>query len=480
MSNKKTPSRLLHNSKDSPYIPFSPGFEVDSAQPSPPRRKRRRLNPQLTIILVALVILLVGSAVIGQRYLNTINHGVTKNSTTKNKTTVNNLQTVPGNSGNAVFAQHIYSSQQIDEFLQQTAHMRYKQLAALYVSRMSLDQEIGQLIMVEYQESSYSPALDTMIHDLHAGGVIMYQRQINTYNQTRQDTAHMQSRADFPLIISADEEGWNVHRLTNIYPPRLSAYDINHSHSTTVASQQGAKVAHDLLSLGLNTNFAPDVDVSTDDNYIGYDQRSFGSTPQDVIKYVGPYTKAMQSDGVIATMKHFPGLGSAPRSTDPHAVFVTIPHTKQQVYNIDLVPFNHFIHASDPAEQPGIIMSTDELVPALDPTYIAELSPTIMTTVLRQQLGYDGVAITDALTMLGVQLNGQHLSLPQAAVQSLKAGNDMLLGPGDPDSMQSVIAAIKTALQNGTLSKARLDEAATRIITLKMERHLVPAIPPQD
>ena len=188
----------------------------------------------------------------------------------------------------------------------------------------------------------------------------------------------------------------------------------------------------------------------------------------------------MQSNGVIATMKHFPGLGSAPRSTDPHAVFVTIPHTKQQVYTIDLAPFNYFIHASDQYEQPGIIMSTDELVPALDSTYIAELSPTIMTTILRQQMGYDGVAITDALTMLGVQLNSEHLSLAQAAVLALKAGNDMLLGPGDPDSMESVITAIKAALKDGILSKARLDEAALRILTLKMERHLVSAIPPQE
>jgi len=471
MKTPKTPFRGLDGNQDSQYIPFSPGVEANNAQLSTSPRNRRRLSSWLLITLITLVILFAGGAVLGQRYLSAINK----------MTTINKVQTTSASkSGNIAFVQHTYSSQQIDELRHQTAHMRYKQLASLYISRMSLDQEIGQLIMVEYQESSYSPALDTMIHDLHAGGVIMYQRQINTYSQTRQDTAHMQSRADFPLLITADEEGWNVHRLTNIYPPRLSAADINQSGSTTVASQQGAKVAHDLLSLGLNTNFAPDVDISTDDNYIGYDQRSFGSTSQDVIKYVGPYTKAMQSNGVIATMKHFPGLGSAPRSTDPHAVFVTIPHTKQQVYTIDLAPFNYFIHASDQYEQPGIIMSTDELVPALDSTYIAELSPTIMTTILRQQMGYDGVAITDALTMLGVQLNSEHLSLAQAAVLALKAGNDMLLGPGDPDSMESVITAIKAALKDGILSKARLDEAALRILTLKMERHLVSAIPPQE
>ncbi|GER87563.1 hypothetical protein KDW_17250 [Dictyobacter vulcani] len=372
------------------------------------------------------------------------------------------------------------TSQQIDDLRHLSTHMKDRQLAYLTVSKMPLDQEIGQIMMVEYQQDGYSPTLDTMIHILHAGGVIMYQRQINTLAQTKRDTAHMQQRADFPLLISVDEEGWNVHRLTNVYPPRLSARDIHNSKSVTVATHEGTKVAHDLLSLGINTNFAPDVDVSTDDGYIGYDQRSFGPTADDVITYAGAYTRAMQSGGVIASMKHFPGLGSAPKSTDPHAVFVTVKQTKEQLYHTDLAPFQHFVHSNDKMEQPGIIMSTDELVPSIDPTYIAELSPTFMTKILRQEMGYDGVAITDALTMLGVQVNGKHIGLPQAGVMALKAGNDLLLGSGSPESLQAMVNGIKAALKDGTLSKSRLDEAATRVLALKMERNLLPAVAPEN
>jgi len=120
-------------------------------------------------------------------------------------------------------------------------------------------------------------------------------------------------------------------------------------------------------------------------------------------------------------------------------------------------------------------MPTDVLMPAIDPTYPAELSHIFMTDILRKQFGYDGVVLTDALYMKGVKWN-----MNEAAVLALNAGNDMLLGPTGADQMLSMINALKAALENGTLSKARIDEAATRIIALKMEYHLMPAVPPQE
>ncbi|GAC1368800.1 MAG: beta-N-acetylhexosaminidase [Ktedonobacteraceae bacterium] len=377
------------------------------------------------------------------------------------------------------FMQPPLDEQQIAKLQHIAERMQYKQLAGLYVARMSLDEEIGQVIMVEYSTGFYSPDLTTMIHDLHAGGVIMYQGQINTLEQTQHDTAQMQQQATFPLLIGVDEEGWNVHRLTNIYPPRKSAGDIHDAGSVQLASSEGTKVAHDLLSLGINTNFAPDVDVSKVENYIGYDWRAFGDTPADVIKYAGSYLRAMQAGGAIGTLKHFPGLGDVPRTTDPHGTLAVVNHTVEQINSIDLAPFAHFIQSQDPMEQPGMIMSTDVLVPALDPKLVAEISPTIMTNVLRKQLGYDGVAITDALIMLGLQIDGRHLDLPEAGVRALNAGNDLLLGPSDPTTMRSLVDAIKAALNDGTLPKSRLDEAATRVLALKMQRHLMLAVPPQ-
>jgi len=351
--------------------------------------------------------------------------------------------------------------------------MKYKQLASLYVSHMTLDEELGQLIMVEYADTYYSPDLDMMVNKLHAGGVIMYEFQMKTFNQTKGDIALMQQHASIPLLISTDEEGGPyVHRLTSIYGYRMSATEIANSGDPNVATQQGAKAAHDLLALGINENLAPDVDVNLVN---GYDMvtRTFGNTPQAVVEYASAYMKGLQGNGVVGCIKHYPGLGDA--SIDAHAGLPVVNQTRDQIYSIDLAPFKAFIQSPDQLVNPGMIMPTDVLMPAIDPTYPAELSHIFMTDILRKQFGYDGVVLTDALYMKGVKWN-----MNEAAVLALNAGNDMLLGPTGADQMLSMINALKAALENGTLSKARIDEAATRIIALKMEYHLMPAVPPQE
>ncbi len=364
---------------------------------------------------------------------------------------------------------------QINAIMHLTGYMNYKQLASLYVSHMSLDEELGQLIMVEYADTSYSPDLDTMINKLHAGGVIMYEFQMQTFAQTKHDIAEMQQHASIPLLISTDEEGGPyVHRLSNIYGYRMSATEIGNTGNPGVATQQGHKAAHDLLSLGINENLAPDVDVNLVN---GYDMvtRTFGSTPQSVITFASAYMKALQGDGVVACIKHYPGLGDA--VPDAHTTLPVVNRTKDQIYSVELAPFKAFIQSPDRLLNPGMIMSTDLLMPAIDPVYPAELSHIFMTDILRKQFGYDGVVLTDALYMQGIT---QKWSMYQAAVMALNAGNDMLLGPTGADQMLATINALKAALQDGTLSKSRVDEAATRIIALKMEYHLMPTVPPQE
>src|SRR5216684_8782545 len=246
--------------------------------------------------------------------------------------------------------------------------------------------------------------------------------------------------------------------------------EIYQSGSLDFDRQQGVKMAHDLLALGLNTNLAPDVDVMIIPGYDTAD-RTFGSTADSVIKYAGPYIEAMQSHGLIACMKHYPGgLGDTPY--DAHAILPTDSRSRDQIYATELAPYKTFINSPNPLMRPGIIMSTDVLMPAIDPNMPAELSHTFMTDILRKQFGYDGVALTDALYMEGI---ARTWSMPEAAVLALNAGNDMLLGPTGTDQMVAMIDGLKAALQNGTLLKSRVDEAATRIIALKMEYHLMPA-----
>jgi len=278
----------------------------------------------------------------------------------------------------------------------------------------------------------------------------------------------MGKHAAIPLFISTDEEGgpW-VHRLKNIYGLRKSALDIYNSGDVNVATQEGHSVAHDLLSLGINENLAPDVDVALVN---GIDQvtRTFGFTADSVIKFADPYMRAMQSDGIVACIKHYPGLGDA--NIDAHAGLPIVNRTRDQIYSVELAPFKHFIQTTDPLERPGMIMPTDVLMPAIDPVMPAELSHVFMTDILRKEFGYDGVALTDALYMKGVKVNGASISMPQAALMALNAGNDMLLGPAGAGQMIAVMDGLKEALRNGTLSKARVDEAALRAVGLATGR----------
>jgi beta-N-acetylhexosaminidase len=423
------------------------------------RPKRNRMRTLFILFLLLLTILVAISAFFGP--------GLFAN------TAESDSSTAFGATG--PFVKAPLNAAQINTIMHLTGYMKYKQLASLYVSHMTLDEEVGQLIMVEYADTYYSPDLDTMISKLHAGGVIMYEFQMQTFNQTKHDIALMQQHASIPLLISTDEEGGRyIHRLLNIYGYRMSATDIYNTGNPNVATQQGHKTAHDLLSLGINENLAPDVDVNIAN---GYDvaARTFGYTPQSVTTFAGAYIKALQGDGVVACIKHYPGLGDA--IPDAHATLPVVNRTKNQIYAVELAPYKAFIQSPDRLLNPGMIMSTDVLMPAIDPIYPAELSHTFMTDILRKQFGYDGVILTDALYMQGIT---QKWSMYQAAVMALNAGNDMLLGPTGADQALAMINAIKAALQNGTLSKARVDEAATRIIALKMEYHLMPAVPPQE
>ena len=445
--------------------PSSPTHEISrplpvssSTQTSPPKRHRLRTFFVLFVLMLALLVAL--SAVLGPNLFAKV-PGSASNSS-------------PALGASGPFIKAPLNADQINAIMHLTGYMKYKQLASIYVSHMTLDEELGQLIMVEYADTSYSSELDTMINKLHAGGVIMYEFQMNTFDQTKHDIAEMQQRASIPLLISTDEEGGPyVHRLSHIYGYRMSATDIYNTGNPQVATQQGIKAAHNLLALGINENLAPDVDVNLVN---GYDMvtRTFGHTPQSVITYAGAYMKALQGNGVVACIKHYPGLGDA--TPDAHTTLPVVNRTRDQIYSVELAPFKAFIQSPDRLLNPGMIMPTDMLMPAIDPVYPAELSHIFMTDILRKQFGYDGVVLTDALYMQGIT---QKWSMYQAAVMSLNAGNDMILGPTGADQMLATINAFKAALQNGTLSKARVDEAAMRIIALKMEDHLMPALPSQ-
>lgn len=338
-------------------------------------------------------------------------------------------------------------------------------LATRYLSRMSLDEKLGQLFVVELVGPAYTPDNAALVERLHAGGILLYNREMPTFAAAHSLVAAAQTHARIPLFVVVDEEGGWVDRMSDIYGFRPSASMIAATGSIAFARQQAAQVARDMKSIGLNFDLAPDVDVALVN---GPDQstRTFGSTPGQVTAFAGAYLDALQSNGIIGCIKHFPGLGAA--THDAHLGLPIIARSRAQIEQVELAPYRSLIAHN----APGCVMSTDLLMPALDPRMPAELSYPTITGVLRDQLGYDGVVVTDALYMRGIS---QTYSMPEAGVLAIQAGVDFLMGPWDPGQMQAMIAALKSALANGRISMARIDQSVIRLLELKLRFGLIPS-----
>ena len=332
------------------------------------------------------------------------------------------------------------------------------------ISRMALNDEIGQLFVAEFTGTDYNGSNAAMIQQLHPGGIILYTVSMQETKQAQTLINSAQRNSKIPLMVTVDEEGGCVDRLNKIYPPRPGEPDIGATGSTKYAYQQGAKTAQDMTALGFNVNLAPDVDVKLVE---GRDLlcRTFGTTPGLVTKMSEAYLDGMQDNGVIGTLKHFPGLGDA--LEDAHLSLPVINRTRGQIESVELAPYRAMIDSG----KAQMVMSTDLLMPAFDPVLPAELSPAIITGLLRGELGFDGVVMTDALYMAGI---ANKWSMPQAGVMAIEAGCDMLLGPWNVSQMRAMFVAIQNALKSGAISKARLDQSVRRILTLKMRMGLIP------
>src|SRR5579883_1542507 len=342
------------------------------------------------------------------------------------------------------------------------------------IAHMSLDEELGQMIMVEWDEGgTFNNDLQEMLVNQHAGGIILYtfNGNIQTRSQVTALTAAIQAHAKIPVLISIDQEGGEVNRLDPITGPRPSARDIGATNDPNVAEQQGESDGQILKQLGFNVNLAPDVDVQAlsdatfnASSMAGFEYRMYGTTPDKVTTFAGAYLEGLQDQGIIGTLKHWPGLGAD--TVDPHDALPTIQSSQDELNSVNFAPFRSLIAQGNV----DMIMSTHILVPSYDKTYPATLSPILINQVLRGDLGYQGVVITDGLYMRAIS---QHWTLSQAAVLAVEAGNDILLGPYNTQGVQGVLNALSAAVKNGQISKARIDLSVERILALKIKYGMI-------
>ncbi|MEU0371519.1 glycoside hydrolase family 3 protein [Streptomyces sp. NPDC006283] len=346
------------------------------------------------------------------------------------------------------------------------------------ISRMSLEEKVGQLfVMRVYGHSATDPDqadvdlnleeigvrnAAELISEYHVGGIIYFAWAHNTREPHQiADLSNGIQRAGLaqptpvPLLISTDQEHGIVARVGKPATLMPGAMALGAGGSTASARKAAQIAGSELAAMGIAQNYAPVADVNVDPANPVIGVRSFGADPAAVAGLVAAQVKGYQSAGIAATSKHFPGHGDT--TVDSHTGIPVITHTRQEWEEIDAPPFRAAIAAGIDS-----IMTAHIQFPALDPSDDpATLSRPILTGILREELGYDGVVVTDALNMQGVRDKyGDH----RVPVLALLAGVDQLLNPPD---LAVAWNAVLDAVKSGELSVARIEESILRILLLK-------------
>jgi beta-N-acetylhexosaminidase len=334
-----------------------------------------------------------------------------------------------------------------------------------YLARMSLDDQLGQMLMVESDGTVYSADMARMVEQQHITGIILFWDNYGTFNQTKAMLQAVQAHAPIPLLLATDQEGGDITRVSQYFGWFPWPRDLTNSGDLQATYNAGRQAAQDLQQLGINADFSPVVDVPlSDDNWAWTPARAFSDDPQVAARFAGAYMAGITSANEISCLKHFPGIGSI--TVDPHEGLPVITRSLSQFGQSELVPFQKLI-----PQNPPMIMSTDILAPAVDPVYPAELSQAWITGILRNQLHYDGVVVTDALWMKGIS---NRWGAVDAAVLAVLAGNDIVIGAYNSYLSQQVLNGLKAAVASGRISRDRIQESVRRIVLMKLQYGLLP------
>ncbi len=331
---------------------------------------------------------------------------------------------------------------------------------------LSLEEKIGQIFMVGLKPELWgavitemTPKLKEMIDAYKPGGVLLFAPNLKSIRQTIGFIEAMQRQSRIPIFIALDEEAGEYGRLgkspafhATLFPNNQTLGSIG---TEEMLFEVGRITGVELSSLGFNMNMAPVADVNSagENSYIG--KRSLGSDPERVASLASAYVRGIQSSGVIAVMKHFPGHGST--QADTHKGTVVVGYGLDRLMDSDLKPFLKGIESGV-----GGIMTAHITVPAAYGEEVpATFSPALNRTLLREKLGYKNLIITDALDMKAVTVS---YNQAEAAVKAFLAGADILLMPR---SIQEAYEGIRRAVEQGIIPMERLDESVLRILTLK-------------
>ena len=330
------------------------------------------------------------------------------------------------------------------------------------LKNLTLDQKIGQLFMIQAysnKDKKHTNYINKMIKQYHVGGLIFMQ---GTPEKQVELTNLYQSKSKIPLLIGFDGE-WGLNmRLKNTfrYPWNMTLGAVQNN---TLIEQFGKQVGKHAKRVGIHINFAPVVDINTNPKNPIIGNRSFGENKYNVANKAIAFTKGMQSTGVLANAKHFPGHGDT--STDSHKTLPFLDFSLERLDSIELYPYKKLFE-SDLAS----VMIAHLNVPALEPKQgvPTSISYKVVTELLKEKMNFKGLIFTDALNMKGASNYAQPGAIDLAA---FIAGNDMLLIPED---IKEAVKKIKQALKNNIVTEERLDHSVRKILNESYEKIISP------
>ena len=328
------------------------------------------------------------------------------------------------------------------------------------INAMSLDDKIGQLVIVGLDGFTMDNNINNLIKEHKAGGIILFKTNVNNSKQlvdltNSLKTSNFQNKT--PLFISVDEEGGRVSRMPNEINNFPSNKSIGKRNNSNLSYNIGKTIAEELNDFGFNMNFAPVLDINSNVNNPVIGDRSFGSNPGIVSKLGIKTMNGMQDNNIIPVVKHFPGHGDT--SVDSHIGLPIVSKDLTTLNNFELIPFKEAIKDNVDA-----IMVSHILLNKIDANNPASMSKTIITNILRKSLKFTGVVITDDMTMGAII---KYNDIGKAAVKSFNAGSDIILVCHEYSNEIKVINSLKKAVKDKTISESRLNESVYRILKLK-------------
>ena len=327
---------------------------------------------------------------------------------------------------------------------------------------------VGERFMVGFDGLAASPDVKRMIREFGVGHVVLFERNVDAPEQVAELVRELQVVArdaghTLPLLVAVDQEGGRVARLREpwtVWPPMRAVGRIG---SEDIARKVGAALATELSACGIRYDFAPDVDVDTNPQNPVIGDRSFGDDPALVGRLGAAVVRGLQEGGVAACAKHFPGHGDT--DLDSHLELPAVDHPRPRLDEVELPPFRAAIEAGVAS-----IMTAHVLVRELDDTVPATLSPRVVDGLLRKEMKYGGVIVSDDLEMKAV---ASHWGVGQGAVKAAQAGCDLLPVCTSVDAQVEAMESVIRALETEALPWGAMDDACARIRRLK-EKYLLP------